>query len=78
MIVSTVFFKECTLQLTMSLFVNYEDFEDGIKEKINFLKNEKVTFFSGYDCDSLAFEKISGFVSYFLPFLKNFLMWKLS
>ena len=54
------------------LFVNYEDFEDGIKEKINFHKNEKVTFFSGYDCDSLAFEKISGFVSYFLPFFKKF------
>ena len=54
------------------LFVNFEDFEEEIKEKISFLKNEKVTFFSGYDCDSLAFEKISGFVKYFLPIFKKF------
>ena len=54
------------------LFVNFEDFEEEIKDKISFLKNEKVTFFSGYDCDSLAFEKISGFVRYFLPIFKNF------
>ena len=32
----------------------------------------KLLFFSGYDCDSLAFEKISGFVKYFLPIFKKF------
>ncbi len=54
------------------LFVNFEDFEKAIKEKISSLKNVKSTFFSGYDCDSLAFEKVSGFVRYFLPFFKKF------
>ena len=53
------------------LFVNYEDFEDGIREKIAQLKGQKATFFSGYDCDSLAFEKVSGFVEYFLPVFKT-------
>ena len=34
------------------LFVNYEKFEDEIIEKIKQLEGRKVTFFSGYDCDS--------------------------
>ena len=54
------------------LFVNYEKFEDEIVEKIKQLEGRKVTFFSGYDCDSLAFEKISGFVEHFLPIFEKF------
>ena len=49
------------------LFVNYENFIEKINQIINENKNEELTFFSGYDCDSLALEKITGFVSYFLP-----------
>ena len=49
------------------LFVNYEDFYSHIKNTIRNNIDERMTFFSGYDCDSLAFEKISGFVKNTLP-----------
>ena len=49
------------------LFVNYEDFYSHIKKTIQNNIAERMTFFSGYDCDSLAFEKISGFVKNTLP-----------
>ena len=49
------------------LFVNYEDFYSHIKKTIQNNIDERMTFFSGYDCDSLAFEKISGFVKNTLP-----------
>ena len=49
------------------LFINYEDFIDKINEIIIKNKGEDLTFFSGYDCDSLALEKITGFAKYILP-----------
>ena len=52
-------------------FVNFETFEKGI-DKI--LKNETerpVSFFSGYDCDSLALESLTGFATHFVPFFRN-------
>lgn len=49
------------------LFVNYEDFEASIDSTLADNPGEDVYFFSGYDCDSLAFEGISGFCSAFLP-----------
>ena len=49
------------------LFVNYEDFDRKIEAVIQESGEETTTFFSGYDCDSLAFEKISGFVKNTLP-----------
>ena len=49
------------------LFINYEDFIDKINEIISKNKGEDLTFFSGYDCDSLALEKITGFAKYILP-----------
>ncbi len=52
-------------------FVNYEDFFLEIEEKIKFLVKEKIYFFSGYDCDSLAMENITNFASEFLPFFQN-------
>jgi spore photoproduct lyase len=54
------------------LFVNYEDFFVEIKKEINKNRLEKTYFFSGYDCDSLAFDGITGFIESFLPiFQKN-------
>ena len=54
------------------LFVNYEDFFVEIKKKIKQNCLEKSYFFSGYDCDSLAFDGITNFVDCFLPiFEKN-------
>ena len=54
------------------LFVNYEDFFIEIEKKIKQNHFEKSYFFSGYDCDSLAFEGVTGFVESFLPiFEKN-------
>ncbi|MFQ5545474.1 MAG: radical SAM protein, partial [Acidiferrobacterales bacterium] len=49
------------------LFVNYEDFETAIVSKISEANGEIIWFFSGYDCDSLALEPITGFVEHVLP-----------
>lgn len=49
------------------LFVNFEDFMAEIKQLAN-ASDEKRYFFSGYDCDSLAMEGITQFVTEFLPF----------
>ena len=50
------------------LFVNYEDFvEDLTSIARQHEHDQKPTwFFSGYDCDSLAYEPVSQFASYFL------------
>lgn len=49
------------------LFVNYEDYLQEIKSKAALFPDAAVHFFSGYDCDSLAFEPVTGFAEYFLP-----------
>ncbi|MCB1037191.1 MAG: DNA photolyase [Acidobacteria bacterium] len=49
------------------LFVNFEDFEAGIDEALAEAAGEEVHFFSGYDCDSLAFGGVTGFADHFLP-----------
>ena len=49
------------------LFVNYEDFAESLADMI--VKNPGPSvYYSGYDCDSLALEPVSGFCDYFLPF----------
>ncbi len=53
------------------LFVNYEDFFDEIKQLAQRTPNEAVWFFSGYDCDSLAYEPVSHFTEYALKALEN-------
>ena len=50
------------------LFVNYEDFEQDIRRLCRSHPEEDVHFFSGYDCDSLALEPVTGFAAHFLPF----------
>jgi spore photoproduct lyase len=49
------------------LFVNYEDFQTQIRNLCETTPDQAVYFFSGYDCDSLAFEPMTGFVEAFLP-----------
>ena len=51
------------------LFVNYEDFLDDIKNQVQQHSDaDKPTwFFSGYDCDSLAFEPVSRFAEFMVP-----------
>lgn len=54
------------------VFVNFEDFHRAIELTIETNQKEKMTFFSGYDCDSLAFEKVSGFVKETLPLIARY------
>ena len=50
------------------LFVNYESFQQTIVNTLASHPGKSVHFFSGYDCDSLALEPVSGFAQNFLPF----------
>lgn len=50
------------------LFVNFDDFKDAIDDVRGRHAGEGCTFFSGYDCDSLALESVSGFAERFIPF----------
>lgn len=53
------------------LFVNYEEFTQTIEEKIKSIPESEICFFSGYDCDSLALEPVTGFIEHFLPLFKR-------
>jgi spore photoproduct lyase len=53
------------------LFVNYEDFEADMDRILAENSNAPAWFFSGYDCDSLALEPVSGFAAHFLPFFEK-------
>ena len=48
----------------MVIFINYEDFQTALEEKIRALAGQTPYFFSGYDCDSLALESTTGFVAH--------------
>jgi spore photoproduct lyase len=50
------------------LFVNFDEFKDEIFRKHKESPDEPTWFFSGYDCDSLALEQVTGFADSFLPF----------
>jgi DNA repair photolyase len=52
------------------LFVNYEGFQNEIRNICLDSPDETVHFFSGYDCDSLALEPITYFAADFLPFFE--------
>jgi len=52
------------------LFVNWEDFEAGIDEARD-RSDGDACFFSGYDCDSLAMESVTGFAKSFIPFFSS-------
>ena len=49
------------------LFVNYADFALEIETISRENPRQQLHFFSGYDCDSLALEPVTGFAAYFLP-----------
>ena len=49
------------------VFVNYEDFAQSIKDTVARRHGDGIWFFSGYDCDSLAFEPFTRFADFFLP-----------
>jgi spore photoproduct lyase len=53
------------------MFVNYEDFRSAILKKINQANGKDTYFFSGYDCDSLAFDSVTNFVNEFIPFFEQ-------
>jgi spore photoproduct lyase len=53
------------------LFINYEDFQDEIRQLCAESATEAIHFFSGYDCDSLALEPVTGFAGQFLPFFEQ-------
>jgi len=54
------------------LFVNYEDFQESMRETLKVHPaGEPVYFFSGYDCDSLALENVSDFATDFIPFMRD-------
>ncbi len=54
------------------LFVNYESFMQAMNRTLKETAGGKpVTFFSGYDCDSLALESVTGFAEAFLPFFRK-------
>ncbi len=48
------------------VFVNYEDFDSAIVNTLTQVQHEETWFFSGYDCDSLALEPVSGFIDHTL------------
>ncbi len=67
--------KYCFLQgmfnsANFVIFTNFDDFFNQIKKKI-LNKNYNLCFFSGYDCDSLALEKITGFLKIFIRKFKE-------
>jgi len=50
-------------------FVNYEDIQAAVDERLADSGGEGDScFFSGYDCDSLALDAVTGFCDDFLPF----------
>ena len=53
------------------VFVNTEDFFSDIDKVASQHENDEVWFFSGYDCDSLALDPITGFVDDCLQHFEN-------
>lgn len=53
------------------VFVNYEEFAQEISQITTASPGQEFHFFSGYDCDSLALEPITGFAGFFLPIFRS-------
>ena len=50
------------------IFVNFEDFATEIGNLMSEHSGQTCYFFSGYDCDSLAFDGVTQFLDFFIPF----------
>ena len=53
------------------VFVNFEEFADAIEQTISDHEYNDIHFFSGYDCDSLALDPITGFTDFILPLFER-------
>jgi spore photoproduct lyase len=53
------------------IFVNHDDFKTAIRATVGGHDGEPCWFYSGYDCDSLAYDMVSGFVDSFIPFFRD-------
>ena len=53
------------------LFINYDDFFASMDRTLANHPSEDVWFFSGYDCDSLALDPVTGFATHLLTFLES-------
>lgn len=53
------------------IFVNFEDFMEAMDDRLAETPDEDVWFFSGIDCDSLAFEPVARLARSFLPFFET-------
>ena len=53
------------------IFVNFEDFKKAIKEIMERNFGQSISFFSGYDCDSVAMESVTNFIDDFIPIFKD-------
>lgn len=53
------------------LFVNFEDFRTAMAQTLAANSTGDICFFSGYDCDSLALEPVSGYIEDLLPFFEE-------
>jgi len=53
------------------VFVNFEDFEQAIRERAALDDGLEPWFFSGYDCDSLALEPVTGFMAAMLALFRE-------
>jgi spore photoproduct lyase len=54
------------------VFINYEEFQWAIEERLRAVAGGPVWFFSGYECDSLALEPVTRFAASFVPFFARF------
>ena len=53
------------------LFVNFEELEEAIEGELRACNDQEIWFFSGYDCDSLAFEGVTGFAESFVAWFES-------
>lgn len=53
------------------IFVNHDDFKTAIKDTLNHHPEQRCWFYSGYDCDSLAYDPVTGFIDSFIPFFRQ-------
>ena len=58
------------------LFVNYDEFAEELRQHVQSSRVANPWYFSGYDCDSLALEPVTGFAEYFLEVFAEPLMAK--